>query len=106
MLDNGDYVEFNRVVAPGSGELTEDKLVTATVFSVYNISRRKVIKTIMTEHDVWEMCDHFSIPRDDTMFVLYKRGEYDTERSLAKKAHNELPESTGSLSDESQFSAK
>jgi hypothetical protein len=106
MIDNGDYVEFNRVVAPGSGELTEDKLVTATVFSVYNISRRKVIKTIMTEHDVWEMCDHFSIPRDDTMFVLYKRGEYDTERSLAKKAHNELPESTGTLSDESQFSAK
>ncbi|WP_278403879.1 DEAD/DEAH box helicase family protein [Pseudoalteromonas ruthenica] len=106
MLDNGDYVEFNRVVAPGSGELTEDKLVTATVFSVYNISRRKVIKTIMTERDVWDMCDHFKIPRDDTMFVLYKRGEYDTERSLAKKAHNELPESTGSLSDESQFSAK
>lgn len=106
MLDNGDYVEFNRVVAPGAGELTEDKLVNATVFSIYNISRRKVIKTIMTENDVWDMCDHFNIPRDDTMFVLYKRGEYDVERSLAKKAHNELPESTGTLRDESQFSAK
>ncbi|MGS2719348.1 glutathione synthase [Paraglaciecola aestuariivivens] len=106
MLDNGDYVEFNRVVAPGSGELTEDKLITATVFSIFNISRRKVIKTIMTEQDVWDMCDHFNIPRDDTMFVLYKRGEYDIERSLAKKEHNKLPEMSGSLSDESQFSAE
>lgn len=104
-IDNGEFVEFNRVVAPGSGELTEDKLVTATVFSIYNISRRKVIKTIMTEQDVWDMCDHFGIPRDDTMFVVYKRGEYNAERSLAKKAHNELPENTGTLSDESQFSA-
>ena len=39
------------------------------------------------------------------MFVVYKRGEYNAERSLAKKAHNALPENTGTLSDESQFSA-
>lgn len=106
MINNGEYVEFNRIVAPGTGELTEDKSITATVFSVYNISRRKVIKTMMTERDVWDMCDHFGIPQDDTMFVLYKRGGYDFARSLAKKAHNELPESYGTLSDESQFSAK
>ena len=106
MLDNDEYVEFNRVVAPGSGELTENKSVTATVFSVYNISRRKVSKTIMTEKDVWDMCDYFDIPRDDTLFVLYKRGEYDLDRTLAKKAHNELPEKSGTLSDESQFSVK
>lgn len=106
MLNNDEFVEFNRVVAPGSGELSENKLITATVFSIYNISRRKVIKTIMTEHDVWDMCDHFNIPHDDTMFVLYKRGEYDIERSIAKKEHNKLPKKSGSLSDESQFSAK
>jgi hypothetical protein len=104
MLDNGEYVEFNRVVAPGSGELTENKLITATVFSIYNISRRKVIKTIMTEHDVWDMCDHFHIPHDDTIFVLYKRGEYDIDKTLAKKEHNKLPDKTGHLRDESQFS--
>ena len=106
MLDKGEMVEFNRVVAAGSGELTENKLITATVFSIYNISRRKVIKTIMTEHDVWDMCDHFNIPHDDTMFVLYKRGEYDIDRSIVKKEHNKLPVKSGSLSDESQFSAK
>lgn len=106
MLDKGEFVEFNRVVAPGSGELSEYKLITAAVFSIYNISRRKVIKTMMTEHDVWDMCDHFNIPHDDTMFVLYKRGEYDIERTIAKREHNKLPEKTGNLRDESQFSMK
>ncbi|AGH81530.1 glutathione synthase [Psychromonas sp. CNPT3] len=106
MLDNDKAVEFNRVVAPGSGELTEDKLITATVFSIYNISRRKVIKTMMTKHDVFNMCDHFNIPHDDTIFVLYKRGEYDIEKSIAKKEHNKQPETSVNLSDESQFSAE
>jgi hypothetical protein len=106
MLNNKKFVEFNRVVAPGSGELSENKLITATVFSIYNISRRKVIKTMMTEHDVWDMCDHFNIPHDDTIFVLYKRGEYDIDKTLAKKEHNKLPEKTGNLRDESQFSIK
>jgi len=106
MLDNDEYVEFNRVVAPGAGELSENKLITATVFSIYNISRREVDKKIMTEQDVWDMCEHFNIPHDDTMFVLYKRGEYDSGRSIQKKEHNKLPEKTGNLSDESQFSEK
>ena len=60
----------------------------------------------MTEKDVWDMCDYFDIPHDDTLFVLYKRGEYDLDRTLAKKSHNELPEKSGTLSDESQFSVK
>ena len=105
MLNNGEFVEFNRVVAPGSGELTENKYITATVFSIYNISLRDVTKKIMTEHDVWEMCDHFNIPHDDTLFVLYKRGEYHIARSISKKEHNKLPEQIGDLRDESQFSA-
>ncbi|MGI2071414.1 DEAD/DEAH box helicase family protein [Shewanella baltica] len=104
MLDKGEYLEFNRVVAPGSGELSENKLITASIFSIYNISRRKVDKKIMSLDDVWAMCDHFGIERDDTMFVLYKRGEYDIERSLAKKEHNKLPDKSGELSDESHFS--
>lgn len=106
MLDNDEYLEFNRVVAPGSGELTEDKLITAAVFSIYNISRRKVKKTMMLPEDVWEMCDHYGIDRDDTMFVLYKRGEYDIDRTLDKKLHNTLPETSTHLSDESHFSDK
>jgi hypothetical protein len=106
MLDNGEYLEFNRVVAPGSGELSENKLITATIFSIYNISRRQVNKKIMNLSDIHNMCDYFGIERDDTMFVLYKRGEYDIDRSLAKKNHNKLPEKSGDLSDESHFSDK
>lgn len=106
LLDNGEFLEFNRVVAPGSGELSENKLVTATIFSIYNISRRNVKKIIMTTEDVWDMCDYFGIERDDTLIVLYKRGEYDIERSYAKKQHNELPEKSGELSNESHFSDK
>lgn len=106
MLDSGQFLEFNRVVAPGSGELSENKMVVAAIFSIYNISRRQVEKKIMTEQDVWEMCDHFGVERDDTLLVLYKRGEYDVERSLQKKEHNELPPQTGELSDESHFSDK
>ena len=104
MLDNGEYLEFNRVVTPGSGEQTETKLVAATIFSVYNISRRDVKKKIMDPEDVWEICDHFGVDRDDTLIVLYKRGPYDAERTLAKKEHNTLPDQTGKLSDESHFS--
>lgn len=104
MLDNGESLEFNRVVAPGSGELSENKFITAAIFSVYNISRRNVDKKLMTAEDVWEMCDYFGIERDDTIVVLYKRGVYDIERSIAKKHHNELPDKTGELSDESHFS--
>ncbi|MBU9859215.1 DEAD/DEAH box helicase family protein [Rahnella aceris] len=105
-IDNGEYLEFNRIVAPGSGELSEDKLVVATIFSVYNISRRNVAKKIMTLDDVWEMCDYFSVEHDDTLLVIYKRGEYDIERTIAKTRHNELPEQSGELSDESHFSDK
>lgn len=56
--------------------------------------------------DVHEMCDHYGIDRDDTMFVLYKRGEYDIDRTLDKKLHNTLPETSTHLSDESHFSDK
>lgn len=104
MLDNDQYLEFNRVVAAGSGELSENKMVVSTIFSVYNISRRKVTKTLMTHEDVAEMCDHFDVEHDDTLLVLYKRGEYDLERSLIKKEHNQLPDKSSELSDESHFS--
>lgn len=104
LLDEQEALEFNRVVAAGSGELSENKMVVATVFSIYNISRRKVTKTLMAAEDVAEMCDYFGIDHDDTMIVIYKRGEYDLERSLHKKEHNQLPDKKGELSDESHFS--
>ncbi len=106
MLNNDEHLEYNRIVAPGSGELSENKMVTAAIFSIYNISRRNVAKKVMSLEDVWEMCDYFGVERDDTLLVIYKRGEYDVERSIAKKQHNELPDKSGQLRDESHFSDK
>ncbi|CAI3798206.1 DEAD/DEAH box helicase family protein [Rheinheimera sp. MM224] len=106
-IDQGENIEFNQIVLPGSGEYSENKLITATIFSVYNISRRDgVKKKIMSLDDVYEMCDHFSVPRDDTMFVLYKRGEYHAERTRIKIESNEGPDQVNTIRDESQFSEK
>ncbi|MET4694991.1 DEAD/DEAH box helicase family protein [Endozoicomonas lisbonensis] len=103
-LDDGESIEYNEIVMPGSGEQSEDKLVTATIFSVYNMSRRNVAKKIMTEAEVHEMCDQFDVDHDDTLIVLYKRGDYDAERSLEKKNHNTLPPQITNISNETQFS--
>ncbi|NVH49066.1 glutathione synthase [Photobacterium damselae subsp. damselae] len=106
MLDNNEYLEFNRVVAPGSGEYSENKSVSATIFSIYNISRRPVEKKVMDITDVHEMCDLFNVEHDDTLFVLYKRGTYDIERTLNKKQQNTLPETSTHLGNETVFSDK
>ena len=104
-IENNEAIEFNQIVMPGAGEYTENKQVTATVFSTYNISRRAgVDKKIMTLNDVQEMCDYFQVPHDDTLFVLFKRGEYDAERTRRKIVSNEGPEILTTLHDESQFS--
>ncbi|WP_019531276.1 DEAD/DEAH box helicase family protein [Dasania marina] len=104
ILDRGEHLEYNSVVMPGSGELSENKRVTATIFSSYNMSRRRVSKKVMTEADMAEICDHFSIEHDDTLLVLYKRGIYDIETSYAKKEANRGPDETGTINNETQFS--
>ncbi|MEL4381915.1 glutathione synthase [Shewanella algae] len=102
-LDRGEALEYNQIVMPGSGEHSESKMVTATVFSVYNMSRRNVAKKVMTLSDVHGMCHHFNVPEDDTLIVLFKRGEYDVERSQEKKSHNEKPKTISRISNETQF---
>lgn len=105
LIDQEKSLEFNLVVSPGAGEYTEQKLVTASVFSIYNESRRSgVDKRIMATADVHEMCDYFGVERDDTLFVIYKRGEYNLERTQVKVAANEGPDYNTTLNDESQFS--
>ncbi len=104
-LDKGNEVEYNQIVMPGSGELSENKMLTATIFSVYNMSRRDNIdKTVMKQSDVDEMCDHFNIEHDDTLIVLFKRGLYNDDLTSMKIHANLGPESTGTVNDESMFS--
>lgn len=58
----------------------------------------------MTDEDVHEMCHHFNIDPDDTMMVLFKRGEYNDVISRRKMAENQKPEYETTINDESQFS--
>jgi hypothetical protein len=104
-LNDGNEVEYNQIMMPGSGELSEYKMLTATIFSIYNMSRRDNIdKTVMKQSDVDEMCDHFNIEQDDTLIVLFKRGLYDADLTSMKIHANLGPESTGTVNDESMFS--
>lgn len=103
-LENNERVEYNQIVAPGNGEYSADKSVTATIFSRYNQSRRNVAKTQMTEVDMQEIAELLGVPVDNTIVVLYAQGEFDDKTTQTKINHNQLPESEGTVNDESQFS--
>jgi hypothetical protein len=104
-LNKGEKLEYNQVVMPGSGELSENKPITATIFSIYNMSRRdKIKKLVMSQTDMNEMCDHFGVEHDDTLIVFFKRGEYDIEKSATKKLANLGPNEKTIINNESQFS--
>ncbi|WP_019935806.1 DEAD/DEAH box helicase family protein [Oceanimonas smirnovii] len=102
-LKAGEPLEYNQVVMPGNGEYSASKAVTATIFSRYNQSRRKVAKTQMSEADMKEIATLLEVPEDNTIVVLYAQGAFDNVTTQAKINHNQLPESEGSVNDESQF---
>lgn len=103
-LEAGKPLEYNQVVMPGNGEHSASKAVTATIFSLYNQSRRSVAKTQMSKTDMQEIAELLGVPEDNTIAVLYAQGEFDEKTTQAKINHNQQPESEGSVNDESQFS--
>ena len=96
-------VEYNSIVSPGSGELSANKEVVATIFSEYNLSRRDVVKKVMTKDDMTEICQLMSVPYDNTLVVFFKRGEFDESTTQEKSAANEGPDVETIVNDESQF---
>lgn len=85
LLDEGEAVEFNDIVNPGGGEKTEDKKVMASIFSTYNLSAQMdAFKRAMDGEDMAEICDAFGIEHDDTLLLLYQRGEFSKVRSDEK----------------------
>lgn len=84
-FDNGEEVEFNLAVTPGGNEKTSDKQVAVKIFSVYNRSRRNTEKQIMTEADVHDVCNWFGAEPDDTLLLIFKRGEHCLVRSNKKE---------------------
>jgi len=102
-LDTSEQLYYNDVVMPGSGERSEDKAVTATIFSIYNMSRRQVDKKVMSEVDMTEICELLNAPEDTTLVVLYKRGKFDEAMTQKKIVANQGPDEDVKVNDESQF---
>lgn len=84
-LQQGEPVEFNKIVNPGGGEKTENKRVMASIFSTFNLSgQMDAYKRAMDMDDMEEICEAFSIEYDDTLILLYLRGDYSQELSNEK----------------------
>ncbi|MDH1628374.1 MULTISPECIES: DEAD/DEAH box helicase family protein [Shewanella] len=85
-LNDGIEVEFNQVVNPGGGEITADKRVMATIFSTYNLSRKKdAFKRAMDADDMTEICQVLGCEYDNTLILLYQRGEFSQSLTDQKR---------------------
>lgn len=86
LLKEKHAVEFNKIVNPGGGESTEDKQVMASIFSVYNLSRQiDAFKRAMDEDDMEEVSQFLNVECDDTIILLYLRGNYSSELTAIKQ---------------------
>jgi hypothetical protein len=82
-------VEFNQVVNPGGGEITDDKKVMAAIFSIYNLSKsQEIMKRAMDEYEVHEMCQETEVEQDNTLIVLFKRGDFSQNLTSEKQQVN------------------
>jgi hypothetical protein len=85
LLDQLEPVEFNKIVNPGGGETTDSKRVMASIFSTYNLSRQKdAFKRALDRNDMEEICDQFDLEHDNTLILIYKRGDYSQSLSDEK----------------------
>jgi len=79
LLDQDENVRFNDVVPAGGGIDIGSKEISAYVFSIFNESKRNVEKKVMTREEVDEVASAFNVDSDDTIFVLFKRGEFSQQ---------------------------
>ncbi len=102
LLGQGHPLEFNKVVNPGGGETTKDKRVMASVFSVYNLSKKTdAFKRSMDDDDLQEVSELLGVELDDTIILLFLRGEYSDDLTVAKEEQSKLVASN--LKDKSIF---
>lgn len=86
LINRKQAVEFNKIVNPGGGESTEDKQVMASIFSVYNLSRQMdAFKRSMDDEDLEEVCQLLKVESDDTVILLYLRGDYSSALTSVKQ---------------------
>lgn len=88
-LVQGEEVEFNAIVNPGGGEITADKRVMASVFSIYNLSKQMdAYKRAMDLDDMQEICEALGCEPDDTLILLYQRGNYSSDITSQKQTES------------------
>jgi len=94
-LTQNETVEFNNIVNPGGGEATEDKQVMASIFSIYNLSKKMdAFKRSMDGEDMEELCQLLNSEYDDTIILLYLRGNYSSEITSIKQEESSQISST------------
>jgi hypothetical protein len=79
LLDLDGDVLFNDVIPAGGGIDISEKSVGVYVFSIYNESRREVDKKVMTREEVNEVAQMYGVTEDDTILLLFKKGEFSQE---------------------------
>lgn len=86
-LRQGAPVEFNEIVNPGGGEKTENKRVMASIFSTFNLSgQMDAFKRAMDMDDMEEISQLLNVELDNTVILLYVRGEYSAVLSQEKQS--------------------
>lgn len=105
-LDRGNDVEFNIAVSPGGGEKTSDKRVSIMIFSIYNRSRRAVENRCMRLEDVHDVCSWYNVDKDDTVLLIFKRGDYCPVRSDKKRQDAEVQVAKGNILESNHFQSK
>lgn len=100
LLDQDQCIRFNDIVPAGGGIDIKSKDIAAFIFSIYNKSRRNVVKKVMTQEDVNELADFYNVASDNTIFVLFKKGDFNQQLTniyiddhLEKAARSKIIES-------------
>ena len=81
LLDLDRDVLFNEVIPAGGGIEISEKTIGVYVFSIYNESRRDIEKKAMTREEVNEVANIYGVPEDDTILLLFKKGEFSQEHT-------------------------
>ncbi|MEL0630817.1 DEAD/DEAH box helicase family protein [Psychromonas aquatilis] len=102
-IDDGEEVEFNLAVTPGGNEKTSDKEVAVKIFSVHNKSRRNAEKQVMTEEDVYDVCNWYKTDLDNTILLIFKRGKHCPVRSHEKESSAKIQIAKGNILEANHF---
>ena len=103
-IDAKQEVEFNKAVTPGGNEKTSDKEVAVKIFSIYNRSRRNnIAKKSMSESDVHDVCNWYGVEEDNTMLLIFKKGQKCVKRTQIKEAQAKEQIAKGNIIEANHF---